>query len=84
MDVSAVGASGAANTLGQVQVAMLRKSMDQALQNICYFYNRDVKESIEKLQVMIEPILTVILGTLMALIMVSILGPIFDLMTKIR
>ena len=58
--------------------------LDQALQNICYFYNRDVKESIEKLQVMIEPILTVILGTLMALIMVSILGPIFDLMTKIR
>lgn len=58
--------------------------LDQSLQNICYFYNRDVKESIEKLQVMIEPILTVILGGLMALIMVSILGPIFDLMTKIK
>ncbi len=58
--------------------------LDQSLQNICYFYNRDVKESIEKLQVMIEPILTVILGGLMAIIMVSILGPIFDLMTKIK
>jgi type IV pilus assembly protein PilC len=58
--------------------------LDQSLQNICYFYNRDVKESIEKLQVMIEPILTVMLGGLMAIIMVSILGPIFDLMTKIK
>jgi type IV pilus assembly protein PilC len=58
--------------------------LDQSLQNICYFYNRDVRESIEKLQVMIEPVLTVILGGLMAIIMVSILGPIFDLMTKIK
>lgn len=58
--------------------------LDHSLQNICYFYNRDVREAIEKLQVMIEPILTVILGTLMALIMVSVLGPIFDLMGKIR
>ncbi|MFN8109326.1 MAG: putative motility protein [Thermoleophilia bacterium] len=39
MDVSAVGASGAANTLGQVQVAMLRKSMDQALQNNAMLLN---------------------------------------------
>ena len=36
--------------------------LDTALLNVAYFYNRDVKESIEKVQAMIEPAMTLVLG----------------------
>ena len=38
-------------------------ALDTALLNVAYFYNRDVKESIEKVQAMIEPAMTLILGS---------------------
>lgn len=57
--------------------------LDRALLNVCYFYNRDVRESIERVQVMIEPAMTVVLGIIMAWIMSSVLGPVFDLISKI-
>jgi len=59
-------------------------SLDKALRNVSYFYNRDVKESIEKVQTMIEPIMTVILGTILGWIMLSVLGPIYDTISKIK
>lgn len=58
--------------------------LDNALANVSYFYNRDVKESIEKVQVLIEPVMTVVLGLLLGGVMVSVLGPIYDLITKIK
>ena len=36
-------------------------ALDDALMNVSYFYNRDVKESVEKVQQLIEPMLTVVL-----------------------
>ncbi|WP_137936671.1 type II secretion system F family protein [Chitinivorax sp. B] len=57
--------------------------LDTALLNVCYFYNRDVKESVERVQVMIEPVMTVILGLMLAWIMSSVLGPVFDLISKV-
>ena len=59
-------------------------ALEVALQNINYFYTRDVKESIERLQTMIEPGMTVILGSIIAWVMFSVLGPIYDLITKIK
>ncbi len=59
-------------------------ALDKALRNVSYFYNRDVKESIEKVQTMIEPIMTVILGTILGWIMLSVLGPIYDTISKIK
>jgi len=59
-------------------------ALDEALTNVSYFYNRDVKESIEKVQTMIEPALTVILGALLGWVMLSVLGPIYDIMGKIK
>jgi type IV pilus assembly protein PilC len=59
-------------------------ALDNSLQNVSYFYNRDVKESIEKVQAMIEPAMTVILGLLLGSVMISVLGPIYDLLTKLK
>jgi type IV pilus assembly protein PilC len=54
------------------------------LLNVSYFYNRDVKESVEKAQALIEPMLTVLMGALLGWIMLSVLGPIYDVISKIK
>lgn len=59
-------------------------SLDKALLNVSYFYDRDVKESIKKLQVMIEPAMTVILGVLLGWVMLSVLSPIYDIIGKVN
>lgn len=59
-------------------------ALDDALKNVSYFYNRDVKESVEKVQQLIEPMLTVLLGSLLGWIMLSVLGPIYDVISKIK
>jgi len=58
--------------------------LDLALLNISYFYDRDVKESIKKVQVMIEPTMTIILGVLLGWVMLSVLGPIYDIIGKVQ
>lgn len=59
-------------------------SLDKALRNVTYFYNRDIKEMIEKVQAMIEPVMTVVLGLILGWIMLSVLGPIYDTISKIK
>ena len=59
-------------------------SLDTALANVSYFYNRDVRESIEKVQAMIEPVMTVTIGLILGWIMMAVLGPIYDIMTKMK
>ena len=59
-------------------------ALDTALANVSYFYNRDVKESVERVQQLIEPMLTVILGCLLGWIMLSVLGPVYAVISKIQ
>jgi type IV pilus assembly protein PilC len=59
-------------------------ALDTALLNVSYFYNREVRESIAKVQVMIEPALTVVLGAILGWVMLSVLGPIYDTISKIK
>ena len=58
--------------------------LDNALLNVSYFYNRDVKDAIGKVEVMIEPAMTVMLGALLGWVMLSVLGPIYDSISKIK
>ena len=71
---------------GDPHAARRRKHrrLDTALLNVSYFYNRDVKESIEKVQAMIEPAMTIILGVILGWVMLSVLGPIYDVITKLK
>lgn len=59
-------------------------ALDRSLLNISYFYDRDVKDSVEKMLKMLEPALTVVLGGLLAMIMFAVLGPVYDSMTKFK
>jgi type IV pilus assembly protein PilC len=58
--------------------------LDRALLNVSYFYNREVRESIGKMQAMIEPALTVVLGALLGWVMISVLGPVYDTISKMK
>jgi type IV pilus assembly protein PilC len=59
-------------------------AMDDALLNVSYFYNREVKESIEKIEPTILPILTVVLGGIMMWIMMAVLGPVYDAVAGVK
>jgi type IV pilus assembly protein PilC len=59
-------------------------ALDAALLNVTYFYNREVGESVEKLLKLVEPALTVMLGLVLAMIMFSVLTPIYEVLGKIR
>ena len=58
--------------------------LDTALLNVSYFYNREVKESIGRVQAMIEPALTLVLGAILGWVMLSVLGPVYDAISKMK
>ncbi|MDR2188863.1 MAG: type II secretion system F family protein [Azonexus sp.] len=58
-------------------------ALDRALNNVSYFYTRDVKESVAKAQSLIEPVLTLFMGILLGWIMLSVIGPIYDIISKL-
>jgi len=58
--------------------------LERALGNVTYFYTREVRESIERLQTMIGPAMTLILGGLLGWVMLAVLGPIYDLISRVR
>jgi len=70
--------------LRMIRVGENTGALENALKNIGYFYGRDVRESIEKLQSLIEPGMTIILGGIIAWVMFSVLGPIYDLISKVK
>ncbi len=59
-------------------------ALDTALMNVSYFYNREVREGIGRIQVMIEPALTIVLGLILGWVMLSVLGPIYDTISKLK
>ena len=59
-------------------------ALDRSLLNISYFYDRDVNDSMQKMLKMIEPALTVLLGGILAFIMFSVLGPVYDSFSKLK
>lgn len=67
-----------------IRVGETTGALQESLENVSYFYTRDVRESIERLQALIEPAMTVVLGVIVGWVMFSILGPIYDLITKIQ
>jgi type IV pilus assembly protein PilC len=77
------------NLFPSLVVRMLRVgeatgALDDALANVSYFFTRDIDESIGRVQALIEPVLTVVLGLILGWIMLAVLGPIYDTISKIR
>ena len=59
-------------------------ALDKSLLNVSYFYDRDVNEQMQKMLKLLEPALTVVLGLILAFIMMSVLGPVYDSFGKMK
>jgi type IV pilus assembly protein PilC len=59
-------------------------ALDVALRNVNYFYTRDVRESVDKALKLLEPGLTLLLGGALALIMWSVLSPVYEILGKLK
>jgi type IV pilus assembly protein PilC len=70
--------------LRMLRVGESTGGLDVALLNVSYFYNRQVRESIDRLQQLLGPATTVVLGLLIVAILYSIFLPIYDVIGKIK
>ncbi len=86
---SVTGAFQSTGTFPPLVIRMLKVGastgqLDTALKNVSYFYNREIKEMIERVQSLIEPVMTVFLGLILGWVMLSVLGPIYDMISKLK
>jgi type IV pilus assembly protein PilC len=58
--------------------------LDKALLNISYFYDRDIKNSIDGVQALIQPVMTGFMGLLLGWVMLSVMGPVYDTISNIK
>jgi type IV pilus assembly protein PilC len=70
--------------LRMLRVGESTGGLDVALLNVSYFYNRQVRESIDRLQQLLGPATTVVLGLLIVAILYSVFLPIYDVIGKIK
>lgn len=67
-----------------IKVGEASGGMDKALQNVSYFYDREAKELIDKIEPTIEPAMTIIMGTIVGWVMLAVLDPIYDTIAQVQ
>ena len=70
--------------LRMLRVGESTGALDTALLNVSYFYNRQVREGMSKLQTLIGPFTTLVLGGLIIAILYAIFLPLYDVISKIK
>jgi len=70
--------------LRMLRVGESTGGLDTALLNVSYFYNREVRDGISRMQTLLGPATTLVLGLLIVAILYSIFLPIYDVIAKIR
>ena len=70
--------------LRMLRVGESTGGLDSALLNVSYFYNREVREGISKMQSLIGPATTIVLGGLIVGILYTIFLPLYDVISKIK
>jgi type IV pilus assembly protein PilC len=58
--------------------------LDKSLANVSYFYDREIADSIKNVQALIEPVLTVFMGSILGWLILSMLGPLYDTISKLK
>lgn len=59
-------------------------NMSEALDNINFFYNREVDDSVDGLVGMIQPTLTVVMGILIFWVIAAVFGPLYESFSKMK
>jgi type IV pilus assembly protein PilC len=70
--------------LRMLRVGESTGALDSALLNVSYFYNREVRDGVQKMQTLLGPATTLVLGVLIVAILYSIFLPIYDVIAKIK
>jgi type IV pilus assembly protein PilC len=66
-----------------IKVGETTGELDTALDNVSYFYDREVKGSIEKMQSILGPVLTIFLAVNIGWVMLSVFWPLYDVIVKV-
>lgn len=59
-------------------------NMSDALQNVQFFYDREINDSIDRLVGLIQPTLTFVMGGMIAWVTIAVFGPIYGSFSKIK
>ena len=59
-------------------------NMESALDNIKFFYDREINDSIDRLVSMIQPAITMVMGGMIAWITIAVFGPIYSTFSKVN
>jgi len=59
-------------------------NMSSALDNVNYFYNREVNDAVEGMVGAIQPILTTVMGLLIFWVIAAVFGPLYDSFSKMK
>ena len=58
--------------------------MEQALENVNFFYDREVNDSVDAMIEMIQPVLTIVMGGMLFWITAAVFGPLYDSFSKMN
>jgi len=59
-------------------------NMENALNNIKFFYDREINDSIDRLVSMIQPTITMVMGSMIAWITIAVFGPIYSTFSNVN
>ncbi|OED36807.1 hypothetical protein AB833_25700 [Chromatiales bacterium (ex Bugula neritina AB1)] len=67
-----------------VKIGESTGAMDRAFLQAAYYYDRQSRESIEKLEQSIGPLMIVVVGMVMMWVVISVIGPIYDMVFSMQ
>ena len=59
-------------------------NMSDALENVNFFYNREVNDSVDSMVGMIQPALTIVMGVMIFWIIAAVFGPLYESFSKMK
>ncbi|MDX1975311.1 MAG: type II secretion system F family protein [Rickettsiales bacterium] len=59
-------------------------NMAEALENVNFFYNREVEDAVDGMVGMVQPALTVIMGAIIFWVIAAVFGPLYESFSKMR
>lgn len=59
-------------------------NMEESLNNIKFFYNQEINDTIDRLVSMIQPALTMVMGALIMWVVIAVFGPIYGSFSNIQ
>ncbi|MBI1274918.1 type II secretion system F family protein [bacterium] len=59
-------------------------NLEEALENVNFFYDREVNDAVDRLVGMIQPTMTLVLGMMIAWIVASVFGPLYQTFSNLK